>query len=775
MGKRQDAILMLEQVTGQKCSDEQRKVLEATGGKCILASAGSGKTTVLTWDLAIDIMTDEVDATKLLCTTYSKAGAGEMNERIAALFKKLGLYQKVEVRTMHSTYYKVLRDFGIVKQVITQGQRSMYIREACKEAHIQLEDEDLDTMDSLLSYQVNNLLNDKQLYQSYVFTLNNVSIEQYAAVRTGYSARKQANGFIDFDDMQLYMYMLCVQQRNPDVLNYCRNLWQYFYIDEFQDISKIQFAILQAMCTDASKLLCIGDDDQCIYEWRGACPSILQNICGYYDLQRFVLSTNYRCRSEIVKLAAVGIKQNVSRSEKGMQPYKQGGNVRIINTGTSLLDISQRAMEYIDFICTEKGAKPHEIAVLGRNNVHMALIGNLLLRKKYFVNANEGTKLSKLSIFKDIKAALIIAEGTTSSELVKSVLWKLCPYLGVANGNAVAKFMQDTNCTVKQCLSYLLFHCWGVGVDNSGLNVPMRVEARIDQKMGAVSGPGVESLRNLSEALSEDDLNKRIHKVLGLYVDGISFMYKSKDRSRFLTSCATYFEQIVDTGGLEQAKALIRLTEQTEQSAMVAPIGVGKITLSTMHGAKGREWKYVLLLAEDNLCFPSFDGINEMLARGVKELDISDSIDEGRRLNYVAMTRAEQELVIFAPVDNLSIYCLEALSILDRGDCSHNSHIVSMAKSNQLPGYVQKEIDTKLKTKSSPFYYNEPWEPQDWQYPEPSKPDDESAEAGDKEGAKQGSSGDTQVSGGETYTAERLAEKMPEDTWGDTGDSEDYR
>lgn len=710
MSSRDEVIAEIQRVTGQAASDEQLKILQSTGGKCILASAGSGKTTVLTRSLAVDISTGAIDPRKLLCTTYSKAGATEMSIRTQQLLSSLGMHCKVDVRTMHSSYYKVLRDFGIVKKVVSPGQRSMFVREACKDARVRLEDDDLETVDSLLSYQVNNLMDDKTLFNSYVFTLENISLEQYAAIRLGYSKRKQDEGFIDFDDMQMYMYMLCVSQKNPDVLNYCHNMWEYFYVDEFQDISKIQFAILRALVTDPNKLVCVGDDDQCIYQWRGADPTIIQNICAYYDLNKFILSTNYRCAGEIVKRAAVGIENNVLRSEKGMVPFNEGGNIRIIDTKANLCAMSQKAIDYIEFLINNLGATPDDIAILSRNNAHLGILGNMLMKRRYFVEANEGTKISGQAAFRDIKNVILMAEGTTSAEVCKAVLWRCCSYLGAAGATTMSKFMRDTNCTIKQAIGYALCHCFNYPeISDGGLNVPVRVASKLDVSLRSVATQGIESLKKMYTVLDMPDVNERIKAAIAIYEESIAYMYKTADRSRCLSGMVEYMSGLIEEMGVQKLKSFIHLTEQTEQNQLMAPPGIGRITLSTMHGAKGREWKYVILMADDNICFPSFEGINTMLSRGVSESDVSNSVDENRRLHYVAMTRAKQELAIFAPVDDLSVFTLEALGILDSKNSSYNSHIISMAKNNVLPEWVRKEIDAKIKSEQSWYYYNEPW------------------------------------------------------------------
>ena len=226
-------IDMLSDINGAEFSEEQLNILNYKGGMCIVACAGSGKTSTLTNLIVKRILSGEIDNPKrLLCTTYSRAGALEMEERINRLLKKVGLDVKITVKTLHAFYLHVLKTFGFDMGVISNTQRLNFILKACKENKVVLKDEELIVLDSLLSYQVNNLLSDDKLVKSYVYTLENIDKDTYTKIRLSYNKEKVENNLIDFDDMQLYMYSFLVKKKREDILNYCRSRWNYFYIDE---------------------------------------------------------------------------------------------------------------------------------------------------------------------------------------------------------------------------------------------------------------------------------------------------------------------------------------------------------------------------------------------------------------------------------------------------------------------------------------------------------------------------------------------------------------
>ena len=280
-----NTILKIEETTGTRFSDEQKDILKHHGSTCILACAGSGKTTICINLIAKRILTGEIrDVNKMVYTTFSKAGATEMKERLDRLMKTLGMgHINVQVRTIHSFFLQVIRIFGVTANIISASERTKMVRQACKDAEYTLKNDDLLIIDNLLSYQVNNLLSDKKTIESYANTIEDLDIDIYKKIRKSYATQKNTAGLIDYDDMQSFLYLWLVKWNSSEnenekalsvnVRNYCKAMWDNFYIDEAQDVSKLQFAILKAMVADPNnqklldkELVFIGDDDQCLPE-----------------------------------------------------------------------------------------------------------------------------------------------------------------------------------------------------------------------------------------------------------------------------------------------------------------------------------------------------------------------------------------------------------------------------------------------------------------------------------------------------------------------------
>ena len=888
-------IMDMERVTGKKYSDEQRKILEHHGNAAILACAGSGKTTVSTHLIAKRILTGEIkDVNKLIYTTYSKAGATEMKERLDILLRQLGVNLNVQVRTLHSFFLQVLRTFGVTANIIDGSERSKMIRQACKDAEFPLKDDDLMLIDNLLSYQVNCLLSDKKTIDSYVNTLEDLTLEQYSKIRKSYAYQKGAKSVIDYDDMQSYLYLWLVKyaksknQAERDIAksvrDYCKAMYTDFYIDEAQDVSKIQFAIVRAMTADPNdlskldrNLVFIGDDDQCIaegtkirtsngikniedikvgdevetvfttdkheynvgfssvnavscktitgkivqltlsdgtilrgteehvcfikdihslytkhigdncrkeldnehdslsefygsgiikyymlemgkikknmyvpvivdkdvidlcvdkvelidytgkvydlsvpktrnfvvnnvvvhnciYQWRGGDPSIILSVGPTFNMPTFVLSTNYRCLNEIVDYATVGIKCNNSRYNKGMSAFNQGGSVKILpSEKEDLCSLSILAMNHIKW-WLKQGHSLSDIAVLSRNNFHLALLSNMLLREGIYCNMTEDMKLTKSYMYQDVKDIISISEPTWKKELTAKVLWRLCRYMGAANARVIADFQDNSGLSFEDAIGWLIKHFVDNTVEfNKPINIALQAEEKLRYYMLKLSNETKSDMLTIYKALTCGDRDETVRTLLFQYLSASSFMYKSKDKNRSIVGLVQYIINLMKKDGFDKMMDFLRVTEQLEGGKMVIP--GEKMTLTTIHSAKGREWKDVIMFACDNVSQPSFDGIHNMIEDGISVHDIFENLDEERRLFYVGNTRAKENLLVLtygAP----SIFILEALGLFKDKTGGNNDTILELVDSQDVATRYRDFIQSNILDINSKYYYN---------------------------------------------------------------------
>ena len=721
--KELEIITSMERITGRKFSDEQRKILEYHGNACILACAGSGKTTISVNLIAKRILTGEIkDVNKLIYTTFSKAGADEMKERMDKLMGQLGMgHINVQVRTLHSFFLSVIRTFGLNKRIISASERTKMVRQACKDAEYSLKDDDLMIIDNLLSYQMNNLLTNKKLVESYVNTLEDLTVEKYSIINASFRKQKDDDNCMDYDDMQYYLWLWLVKWQKSSnqvekdtavaVRNYCKAVYTDFYIDEAQDVSKIQFEIIKAIVSDPDNknkldrnLVFIGDDDQCIYQWRGSDPSIILTIGAKFNMQTFVLSTNYRCLNEIVDYAATGIKCNNSRFDKSMNAFNKGGSVKIYPSAKEdLCTLSIAALNQIKYWLSQ-GDKVSDIAVLSRNNFHLALLSNMLLREGIYCNMTEDMKLTKSYMYSDVKDIIALSEPTWKADLTAKVLWRLCRYMGAANSRIIASFQDSCALSLEDTLGWLLKHFVNKDLDFSKkLNINMQAEQQMQYQMAKLSSETTNDMYMLYRTLSSGSREDKIRSLLYQYLQATSFMYKSKDKNRSITGLVQYIINIMKKDGVDKMLEFMRVTEQLEGGKMVIP--GDKLTLTTIHSAKGREWKNVIMFGCDNVSQPSFDGIYGMIQDDIPMSDIFENIDEERRLFYVGNTRAKENLFVITYLQP-SIFILEALGAFKDKNGGNNATIVELVSDNQWQERYKDIIQEKIFDSNSKYFYN---------------------------------------------------------------------
>ncbi|MBR1453933.1 MAG: UvrD-helicase domain-containing protein [Lachnospiraceae bacterium] len=933
-----EIIKYMQRALDIKYSDEQMNILKTRGGMCILASAGSGKTSTLTSLIAKRIQTHEIaDPSKLLCTTFSRGGAYEMEHRLKEMFEKLGYRNlNVQVKTMHATYLKLLRDLGYDFKVIETSVKMQYIREACKEYKLMLEDEDYMTLESLLGYQINNLMSDEELFNSYVYTLRDrIPLQIYSSIRQYFNNKKSENGQLDFDDLQLFTFSLLKNPQYTEPLKaYCHSLWTDIYVDEAQDISKIQFEILKMLISDPNRLVFIGDDDQClvegtkvrtingleniedlgvgdwvltasghgstkstqifavnskevtddiikvttktgkvidgtkdhvvfakletgsdfsnndyandiknddnencrlnftlfgsdkvdnnvhkseisvnssnnnhyngrlttvdldlhsdkirsikdecaengvyleitkeakltdtrynytvlgnlvigmnipvyengviiddvitniekvhktvkvydisipetrnfiandvvvhncIYQWRGADPSIILNICGLYtNLKMMKLTTNYRCRENIVNRADHGIKFNRVRSEKTMNAYNKGGEIKLCDTKDgNILYMSRYAFKYIKELIIDKGVNPSDIAVLSRNNAHLTILNNMLFKEGIFCKASDEMKFTKVGIYKNIEPLFKIVNNTITPIDVSTALWKVVPYLGVSNSRKIAGLQSALGISFADTLGLMLTEFIGykdIEWKNPGIKLSTFDNKKYSGFAYTLRESIVDSLVVIYNLVTHETKSRAIVGLLSMYLESAgALFYKTEEAKRFADGFVEYIESVISELGMDGYERFMLSTEQFESGkmAIISPM----VTMSTIHGAKGKEWKYVIIFADDNVSFPSMSKINSNIIGNVPASDIRGMIDEDRRLHYVAMTRAKENLTIFANKRNLSIYALEALGVIDE-EKDTDSDIIAMAQH----GIYDKIVNESVELFDNPLY-----------------------------------------------------------------------
>lgn len=684
-----EAIADIINITGVTPDSRQMKVLRYEGGMCILSTAGSGKTTTLTQLIAKRILTGEIkDVNKLLVTTYSVGGREELEDRINAMLKRLGIKKKVEIRTLHSSYAHMLKQIGYNPKIMKSYERTNLISEACAEVNVRLDEDGMQNLDNLLSYQINNMLTDDILYNQPAFNID-MTLNQYKMVAAKFRELKIKAGLNDFDDLQ--MLVLNLLRTNESARTLFRSLWEYFYIDEFQDVSKIQFEILKMMVQNPDNLAVIGDDDQSIYEWRGADPNIIQNICGYYDIAQFILSTNYRCGEEIVRHAEVAISNNSNRVEKEMKAFNSGGKIVIENMSNSMYEISAGVADYV-LELLKNGVKEEDIAILCRNKIHGVIIDNML-NSVTIARAVPEMRFGNNPIAKDIDLCVkLVKDGVNHRQV--SNMWKLVRYLPASACTLIGKIMSNNGCSLNVALKSILVDIYDIDIKDNVKPIRL-INNRNYSGLQSLRDDSINGLFKLYKVLTDPNLTdeeKAISIIEGYLEITVGFIYKDPDKQRMVYAIADYIIDLINQKGVDGYIKHFNLAER--YGKLIIEPSRKCITLSTMNSSKGKEWKYVILVADDNLSMPSFRGITDLIDDDMSVLEISKYIEQERRLHYVAMTRAKKELRIFTTKDKQGVYLLEALGIIKKYDGDRlNTHVLDIVQSQGYSEEMKAKID----------------------------------------------------------------------------------
>lgn len=686
----------IERISGTKFSDEQRQILLCKDNLAIIACAGSGKTTTLVALIVKRILNHEIsDMSKILCATYSKAGTTELESRVNSLLNKMGISYGIKVTTLHALFLYLLRQCNVNNEVISEGTRLQYIVEASKYANFELKDNMLGDLNNMLSYQVNNLMSDEMAVQSQVNTID-IDIKTYSAVRKRYAEIKSLNKQIDFDDMQMYIYSWLVYGKNSNdpqlnamakqIRDFCKFNWQYYFIDEAQDVSKIQFKILREMLADETnpnkldrKLVFIGDDDQSIYKWRGADPTIILNICNIFDMQLKMLSTNYRCRSKIVDHAVASVKNNANRYKKTISASQTGGEIEIALSGKkNILALSNIAMNRISELI-KHGEKASDICVMSRNNMHLALLSNMLLKNGIYCNYTEEMKLSKTPIYKDIKIMVSLLDHCWDKQAIRGLLPKMCRFLGMSKANTLGKLQDSLGTEFNDTLGVFLKTCGVMGITTSReFRLPEAEQNRLRAVWFSLSADTREDITAIYRLVNTDDATVKLTCMMQMYLDGLGgIMYKLADKHRCVVGIFSYFKSLLEELGYSGIKDFMRTTEQYENGNF--SVTGSKIDLTTIHSAKGKEWKHVISFACDNVSMPNFEAINIMLDKGTPIRDVAEYIEEERRLYYVETTRAKETLLQITSTD-MSVFLLESLGYYQTNEGGNSYKVIEEAQ-----------------------------------------------------------------------------------------------
>lgn len=583
-----------------KLSKIQLDAVRVTEGPAlIIAGPGSGKTTVLTNRIKFLIEEHKVAPEEILVITFSKAAALEMRTRFYSMCEDS--FYPVTFGTFHSVFFQIIHTqyHYNTSHILTLQKKRELMRLALKRSRIidYPENELVDTLLKEVAYYKNT--NESADFKSDT----NINSEMWKIAYKQYRDLQIAENKIDFEDMLLIVRNLF--RKNREVLTHYRSIYKYILIDEYQDINDIQYDCVRMLAGDRANLWVCGDDDQSIYGFRGANPKIMLSFTDDYPNAAVVkLTDNYRSSKRIVEAAGKVIAENRNRFNKDIRGMGADGiPVELIHTKDEEEEDS-RILEMIN-----NTDKPYtDIAILLRTNIQATRFADLLRRNDIPYSIKDSVVNPFMNaFFFDILSYLRLRDSMVSQSdfSIRDLLRIL---------NKPSRYLKsDLINTGAKCLDEVIESLSGNLMYSQPLKV-LKVQLRSMEKMDMY-----ESINFIRKGIGYDNYMK--------------LRLMNRDRFSEYMENMNWIQDMAKT--CDDLNELIYLSEHYEEMVKGNENAAGEgVHLMTYHGSKGLEFDTVIL-----------PRINEGVVPGNRSRD-TESIEEERRMFYVAMTRAKNRLII---------------------------------------------------------------------------------------------------------------------------------
>ncbi|MFC4323987.1 DNA helicase PcrA [Litchfieldia salsa] len=606
---------------------EQQEAVKATDGPLLLmAGAGSGKTRVLTHRIAYLMAEKQVAPWNILAITFTNKAAREMKDRVSAIVG--GAAEDIWISTFHSMCVRILRRdidrLGINRNfsILDSGDQLSVIKSVLKEKNMDPKKNDPRSILGSISSAKNELITPEEYAKT--VGAGGYYEQTVSDVYTEYQRKLRKNQSLDFDD--LIMTTIQLFQRVPEVLTNYQRKFQYIHVDEYQDTNHAQYLLVKLLAARFKNICVVGDSDQSIYRWRGAdIANILSFEKDYPNAQMIMLEQNYRSTKRILQAANVVIENNSNRKPKVLWTENdEGSKISYYRADSEAMEAHFVAGKIRDLV--NSGArKLSDIAILYRTNAQSRVMEEVLLKSNLNYTIVGGTKFYDRKEIKDLLAYLrLVANPDDDLSLARIVN---VPKRGVGSTSVdkIANYAITTDLSLFDALADIDLLGLSAKVTNSlrdfrnqinhwgqmqeYLSVTELVEEILDKT-------GYRDMLKNEKSIEAESRLENIEEFLSVTKN---FEEKNEDKSliAFLTDLAL----VADIDKLEEDE------EEKDKS--------NAIVLMTLHSAKGLEFPVVFLIGLEEGVFPHSRSLME-----------EAEMEEERRLAYVGITRAEEDLYI---------------------------------------------------------------------------------------------------------------------------------
>ena len=608
----------------------------------IIAGAGSGKTRVLTSRIAY-MLEQGVKPYNILALTFTNKAAEQMRTRIEQMVGPVARY--IRMGTFHSVFSRILREnatrigFTDSYTIYEPSDCKNLLKSICKEMNLADDKYKPARLLSRISFAKNCLVTPGAYVANSTYAAEDrqAQIPHFGDVYVEYCRRCKQNGAMDFDDLLLQTNVLL--RDCPDVLAKYQEQFQYILVDEYQDTNFAQYIIIRRLSQLHGRVCVVGDDAQSIYSFRGAkIENILSFRNDYPAAQTYKLEQNYRSTRTIVDAANSVIEHNSRRMEKKCFSEGDAGDKIHILRGYTDREEADMIAEAIRSRLRETGDGWGEVAILYRTNNQSATLETALRRRAMPYRIYKGSSFYDHKEIKDMLAYIRLVINPKDDEAFKRVVNYPMRGIGDTTVGRIAQLAAERGQSMWEAVDALV-------AEAATLGDPM--QRTIARK--------VTEFVNLIRSLQVARQDKSLYD-FGLELasrSGILAQYRTENTPE-ATSAVENIEELLNGMQLftEQCEAEIRAGEREEsqqptveewlQNIMLLTDmdnkeeeGDERITLMTVHSAKGLEYKYIYIVGCEENLFPS-----------QRALESGDGLEEERRLFYVALTRAKQEATL---------------------------------------------------------------------------------------------------------------------------------
>lgn len=623
-----------------KLNQQQKEAVQSTKGPVLLlAVPGSGKTTVLVTRLGYMIYCKNIPPESILTVTYTVAATKDMSERFAVRFGE-DMAKRLEFRTINGICARIIQYYGrrigktpfeLVKD--EKATTGMLIR-ICQDHGMGYPTEsDLKNVRTLITYIKNMMLNEEELQK-----LEEESDIRIAGIYREYCRQMREQKLMDYDDQMLYAYNML--RKDPGVLAYFQNRYPYICVDEAQDTSKIQHAIIALLAAGTGNLFMVGDEDQSIYGFRAAYPEALLAFEKKHPGAKVLLmEENFRSNAKIVEAADKFIQKNTLRHEKHMRAAREAGadirEISLKSRKAQYVYLMKAAQECTTGMAGMSGSEEHrgraeasvtETAVLYRDNECAIPLIDLLERK----NIPYRMRNADLSFFThravlDVQNIIRFAMDPKDTELFMQIYYRLKLFFNKKDALRYAQISQEKDMEVLDAaLKY----------GNLEKYQEDNIRNLKRQMVRILNMPGDEAVNQILTYMGYQDYLKK----MGMNANKLETV-------KLIGSRVESPEKLLER--LEELRTIIQEKVSDKDCPFI---------LSTMHASKGLEYDTVYLLDVMDGILPEKVLANPRTA-SKEELEI---YEEERRLFYVGVTRAKNQLNVFT-TNKPSKFCSELL------------------------------------------------------------------------------------------------------------------